>query len=42
MLQSPIGVDHLDTVNPIEGWTWDRIGTVPHGGDVFLTVKAGD
>jgi hypothetical protein len=37
MLQSPIGVNHLDTVNPIEGWTWDLMGTVPHGGDVFFT-----
>jgi hypothetical protein len=40
MLQSPIGVDHLDTVNPIEGWSWNLIGTVPHGGDVFLTGNA--
>ena len=37
MLQSPIGVNHLDTVNPIEGWSWDLMGTVPHGGDVFFS-----
>ena len=37
MLQSPIGVDHLDTANPIEGWTWDIMGTVPGGGDVFFS-----
>lgn len=35
MLQSPIGVNHLDTANPIEGWTWDLNGTVRNGGDVF-------
>jgi len=38
LLQSPIGVNHLDTENPVEGWTWELAGTVhrPGGGDVFL------
>jgi hypothetical protein len=36
MLQSAIGTNHLDTVNPIEGWTWGLAGTVPGGGDVFF------
>ena len=37
MLQSPIGVNHLDTENPIEGWTWEFAGTViDRGGDLFI------
>jgi len=39
MLQSPVGVNHLDTENPIEGWSWQLDGTVHSpggGGDVFF------
>jgi hypothetical protein len=36
LLQSPLGVNHLDTANPIEGWSWQVMGTVPGGGDVFF------
>jgi|GEM_PF-676372 hypothetical protein len=39
LLQSPIGVNHLDTENPVEGWTWELAGTVHRpggGGDVFF------
>jgi hypothetical protein len=35
MLQSPIGVDHLDVSNPVEGWYWNLDGYVHNGGDVY-------
>jgi hypothetical protein len=39
MLQSPIGMNHLDTVNPIEGWTWGLAGTVPGAATCSSMVK---